>query len=100
MNTENIVIVGGGSAGWMTATTFVKLFPEFDVTLIESPDIEILPVFGSKPKQYNSRDVTIVIVRNGIKTIIQAATPKPRAHRLFNKIVIIIVIHILKNAVL
>ena len=39
-----ISIVGGGSAGWMTATTFVKLFPEFDVTLIESPDIETIGV--------------------------------------------------------
>ena len=48
-----ISIVGGGSAGWMTATTFVKLFPEFDITLIESPDIETVGVGESTLFQIN-----------------------------------------------
>jgi tryptophan halogenase len=39
---KNIVIVGGGTAGWMTAL-FVKMkMPDFNVTVIESEDIGIL----------------------------------------------------------
>ncbi len=34
-----ICIVGGGSAGWMSASTFSRLLPKDEVTLIESPDI-------------------------------------------------------------
>lgn len=34
-----VVIVGGGSAGWMSAATFVKLFPKFQVSVVESPAI-------------------------------------------------------------
>ena len=33
-----VCIVGGGSAGWMTATTFIKCITD-DITLIESPNI-------------------------------------------------------------
>jgi tryptophan halogenase len=36
-NIENIVIVGGGSAGWMTASALIKFFPNKNITLIESP---------------------------------------------------------------
>lgn len=39
MQINSIVIVGGGSAGWMTATSLSKHLPEIDVTLIESPDV-------------------------------------------------------------
>jgi flavin-dependent dehydrogenase len=41
---NNIVIVGGGSAGWMTAAILIKSFPEKNITLIESPDIPIVGV--------------------------------------------------------
>jgi NADPH-dependent 2,4-dienoyl-CoA reductase/sulfur reductase-like enzyme len=37
LKSNNIVIVGGGTAGFMTATTFVRLFPKKKITLIESP---------------------------------------------------------------
>ena len=40
----NICIVGGGSAGWMSASTFVKVFPKFKVTLIESPNVKTVGV--------------------------------------------------------
>jgi tryptophan halogenase len=39
-----IVIVGGGSAGWMTAALLIKEYPHFDVSLVESPDIPIIGV--------------------------------------------------------
>jgi len=39
-----IIIVGGGSAGWMTASTLIKEFPKKDITLIESPNIPIIGV--------------------------------------------------------
>ena len=44
MKVNNIVIVGGGTAGWITATTFVKLFPNKKLTLIESPNIKTVGV--------------------------------------------------------
>ena len=36
---NEIVVVGGGSAGWMTASILIKDFPNKKITLIESPDI-------------------------------------------------------------
>lgn len=41
---NNIVIVGGGSAGWMTAAMLIKTFPEKTITVIESPNIPIVGV--------------------------------------------------------
>ena len=38
MKSEKILIVGGGSAGWMTAATLIKAFPDRDITVLESPN--------------------------------------------------------------
>ena len=35
---KNIIIVGGGSAGFMVAATLLKQLPESSITLIESPN--------------------------------------------------------------
>ena len=37
LRSQKVIIVGGGSAGWMTAATLIKLFPKKDITVIESP---------------------------------------------------------------
>ena len=39
-----IVIVGGGSAGWMSAAMLIKEYPDHDITVIESPDVPIVGV--------------------------------------------------------
>ncbi|SVB53954.1 uncharacterized protein METZ01_LOCUS206808, partial [marine metagenome] len=36
--------VGGGSAGWMTATTLLNQFPNKKITLVESPNISNIGV--------------------------------------------------------
>ena len=41
---DSIVIVGGGSAGWMSAATLIRFFPNKKITLIESKDIPIIGV--------------------------------------------------------
>ena len=33
-----IVIVGGGTSGWMTAAAFCKTFPQWDITMVSSGD--------------------------------------------------------------
>lgn len=38
MKSDKILIVGGGSAGWMTAATLIKAFPNKDITVLESPN--------------------------------------------------------------
>lgn len=43
-NSSNIVIIGGGSAGWMTASTLVRFFPNKNITLVESPNIATVGV--------------------------------------------------------
>lgn len=41
---NKIVVVGGGSSGWMTAATLIKAFPNKDISVIESPDHPIIGV--------------------------------------------------------
>jgi flavin-dependent dehydrogenase len=50
---KNIIIVGAGSAGWMTAATLVKAFPKKDITVIESPNIRNIGVGESTLGQIN-----------------------------------------------
>jgi tryptophan halogenase len=56
---KNILIVGGGSAGWMTAATLLKAFPNKNISLIESPNIATVGVGES----------TIEGIRNWVKYI-------------------------------
>lgn len=51
---KNILIVGGGSSGWMTAASLVKNFPEMNITLIESSDIPTIGVGESTIGSINS----------------------------------------------
>ncbi len=41
---SKIIIVGGGSAGWMTAASLITIFPDKTIVLIESPDIPTIGV--------------------------------------------------------
>ena len=41
---ETIVIVGGGTAGWMSAAFLSKAFPNLKITLIESANIPTIGV--------------------------------------------------------
>jgi Tryptophan halogenase len=41
---KKIIIVGGGSAGWMSAAMLSQEFPDKEIALIESPDVPIIGV--------------------------------------------------------
>lgn len=53
MKIKKIVVVGGGSAGWMSAATLIKHFPERDITVIESPNTPTVGVGESTIGQIN-----------------------------------------------
>ena len=53
MKTDKIIIVGGGSAGWMTAATLISQFPNKDITVIESPNTPTVGVGESTLGQIN-----------------------------------------------
>ena len=53
MRTDKIIIVGGGSAGWMTATTLIRLFPNKKITLIESKTAPVVGVGESTLAAFN-----------------------------------------------
>ena len=43
-NVKSVLIVGGGSSGWMTAAAISKKLPHIKLTLVESPNIPIIGV--------------------------------------------------------
>jgi tryptophan halogenase len=51
MKVNSICIVGGGTAGWMSAATFARVFPEKNITLIESPSVPTIGV-GESTTQF------------------------------------------------
>ncbi|HAT64177.1 MAG TPA: hypothetical protein DCS66_06185, partial [Flavobacteriaceae bacterium] len=51
---KKIIIVGGGTAGWMTAATLIKFFSTTDITVIASPDEPIIGVGESTLGQINN----------------------------------------------
>ena len=44
MKFNSIIVVGGGSAGWMTAATLVKAFPNKKITVVESANQPVVGV--------------------------------------------------------
>ena len=58
---EKIIIVGGGTAGWMTAATLVKCFPSKKICLIESPNIATIGVGESTLGQFRGWQATVGI---------------------------------------
>ena len=51
---RNVIIVGGGSSGWMTAAAFERMLPDYNVTLIESPNFPVIGVGESTLGHINS----------------------------------------------
>ena len=51
---NKIIIVGGGSAGWMSAATLIKAFPNRDITLIESTNTPTVGVGESTIGKLNN----------------------------------------------
>ena len=54
MRVTSICIIGGGSAGWMTAAALVKTLPNIKLTLIESKNIETIGVGESTLAHINT----------------------------------------------
>jgi len=51
---KRIIIVGGGSAGWMSAAFLSKQHPNLEIALVESPDIPVIGVGESTLGTINS----------------------------------------------
>jgi tryptophan halogenase len=54
MDIKSICVVGGGSAGWMTAASLSKYTPNIKVTLIESPNVGTIGVGESTLGHFNN----------------------------------------------
>lgn len=66
---KNIVVVGGGSAGWLTALYLKKLYSSFIITVIESKEIGILGAGeGSTPQLVKFLDSIGIDLQDIIKT--------------------------------
>jgi tryptophan halogenase len=50
---NSIVIIGGGSAGWITASTLIHKFPDKKITVIESKTVPTIGVGESTIKEIN-----------------------------------------------
>ncbi len=53
MKSEKIVIVGGGSAGWMTAATLIKHYPNKSIIVVEDPGTPTVGVGESTLGHFN-----------------------------------------------
>ena len=53
MKINSVVIVGGGTSGWMSASVAAKCFGDVNVTLVESPTIPKVGVGESTIIQFN-----------------------------------------------
>jgi tryptophan halogenase len=73
----NIVIVGGGTAGWLTALIAQKKYPQHDIILIESEKIGILGAGEAGTAQlvttFNFLDISIEQILKNTKATIKAA---------------------------
>lgn len=54
VKTKKILIIGGGSAGWMTASILIKLFPNKDISLVESENVPTIGVGESTLASINT----------------------------------------------
>jgi hypothetical protein len=54
MKIKKILIVGGGSSGWMTAAGLIRQHPDLDITLMEASDIPTIGVGESTIGHINS----------------------------------------------
>jgi tryptophan halogenase len=54
MKINKILIVGGGSSGWMTAAGLIRQHPDLDITLLESSDVPTIGVGESTIGHINS----------------------------------------------
>jgi tryptophan halogenase len=93
----NIVIVGGGTAGWLTALYAQKIFPNESIVLVESKEIGILGAGeGSTPNIINFLDYlnipvsdlienTKATIKNGIKFTNWSKTPGYYFHPFITK---------------
>lgn len=55
---KSIIIVGGGTSGWMTANILAHSFKDINITLVESPEVPIIGVGeGSTPALRNFFDL-------------------------------------------
>ena len=59
MKVNSITIVGGGSAGWMTAAMLSKHLPEIKISLIESNKISTIGVGESTLQYFNPLHVCL-----------------------------------------